>query len=132
MFKLNQRESGFVIHLEGMLSLEKAQRLQFQLRDEWAGMNAPFCLLVDARGFRYFKADAQALFETILEEAVQAGLQRITVVAVSTGLASVFCNSMVRADLMHMYQFMDIAYEPKWKAEVEEWLMEPFTASTGV
>lgn len=126
MFELTQRKNGFVLKLEDMVDIDQLRDIQFQLRDEWAGLNSGFCLLVDARSFRVFTAEAQALFEDLLEEAREHGLQRISVLGVSTGLAMIFCNSMVRTDLMPVYQFMDTAYEPNWSQEVEEWLNAPF------
>lgn len=126
MFELTQRKNGFALRLEGLVDLGQMRRIDFQLQDEWAGMNSGFCLLVDARAFHMFTAEAQALFEHLLEEGRAQGLQRITVLGVSTGLAMVFCNSMIRTDLMPHYQFMDTSYEPNWKQEIEEWLNAPF------
>lgn len=126
MFELTQRKNGFVLKLEGVLDIGQLQLIQFQLRDEWAGMDSGFCLLVDVCSFSLFTADAQALFEGLLEEAEEQGLQRIAVLGVSTRFASVFCDSMVRTDLMSIYQFMDTAYEPNWQQEVDEWLNFPF------
>jgi len=125
MTTIHQQPYGFDIVLEGDIDLEDVQRLQFQLRDEWAGIEPPFSLMVDARRFKLFTADAQALFEGLLEEAVASGLAKITVIAVSTGFAGLFCTIMMRTELMEFYQYMDTAYEPDWKDEVEPWLMEP-------
>lgn len=126
MFELTQRKNGFTLKLEGLVDIGQLQHIQFQLRDEWAGLDSGFCLLVDARTFSVFTAEAQALFEGLLEEAHKQGLQRMTVMGVSTRFATIFCESMIRTDLMSIYQFMDTAYEPNWKQEVEEWLNAPF------
>jgi hypothetical protein len=107
---------------------EAARDLAFQLRDEWAGEEGPFVCTIDARRFICFTVDAQAAFEELLDEALSRGLIRITVLAVSTALAGLFCDIMVRSDAMSIYQFLDVSYEKEYEAEMEEWLSEPFTA----
>lgn len=126
MISLKSRENGFVVVLSETVTLEACRTLQFQLRDEWAGWEDCFVLVVDTRAFRYFTADAQALFEEILEEAMEAGLARITVLGISTAYAGLFCEMMVRLDLMPMYQFLDLSYEEDWRGEMEDWLRGPF------
>lgn len=119
-----------MVRLEGLLKLEDLQTLSFQLRDEWAGMNKPFVLVIDARSFHLFSTDAQALFEELLEEALECGLVRVTVLAITTALASLFCTIMVRTEVMPLYQFLDLAYEENFESEMENWLNEPFSAAS--
>ena len=126
MITLKSRENGFVIVLTETVTLEECKTLRFQLRDEWAGLDTAFVLVVDVRAFRYFTADAQAMFEEIMEEALAEGVERITVLGVSTAYASLFCEMMVRTDLMPLYQFLDLSYEEDWRGEMEAWLGEPF------
>jgi hypothetical protein len=124
MITLKSRERGFVIILSGDIPLSEMQDLHFQLRDEWAGMEESFVLVLDVRKFHSFNADAQAGFEEILEEAREEGLYRITTLGVSTAFASLFCNIMIHTELMEDYQFLDLAYEEDWRAEMESWLQE--------
>jgi len=126
MVALKSRENGFVVVLGDMVTLEDAILLRHQLRDEWAGMGDPFVLVLDIRSFRYFSADAQALVEELLEEALDEGLARVSVLGVSTAFAGQFCNMMVRTEVMPIYQFLDLAYEEDWRAEMERWLSGPF------
>ncbi len=106
--------------------MAQMREFTFQMRDEWAGLDQEFVLLVDARNFKNFSADAQAGFEEFLEEAVEYGLVKITVLGISTALAGLFCSIMVQTDMMEYYQFLDLAYEADWKAEMKSWLDAPF------
>lgn len=126
MALITKRSHGYILRLDGLLVEEEAKQILFQFRDEWAGVHEPFVLVVDARTFRFFAADAQAMFEQMLEEALDAGLVRITVLAISTALAGLFCNIMVRTEAMPVYQFLDLAYEEDFRTEMENWLAEPF------
>ena len=100
------------------------------MRDEWAGEPEPFVWVLDARELTWFTADAQAMFEALLEEGLNRGLLRISVLAVTTALATLFCDMMVRADAMPVYQFLDVAYETNFHEELEQWVREPFSAQS--
>jgi hypothetical protein len=126
MISIRPREHGYALTLEGALDLEVLRELSLQMRDERAGSDDPFVLVIDARNFRHFTADAQACFEEMLEELLQSGLVRVTVLAVSTALANLFCAIMVRTEVMPMYQFLDLEYENDYQKEMENWLNEPF------
>lgn len=125
MIHLSSRPDGYDIQLEGDLTLEQVQVLSIQLQNELAGGEDAFVLVLDARTFRHFHADAQALFEEMLDVCRKKGLHRICVLALSTAFATLFCDIMVRAELMDQYLYMDIAYEPDWHAELESFLSPP-------
>jgi len=123
MISLKKRKNGFVAVLSGNVPLEEVRHFGFQLRDEAAGDPDPFVMVVDTRKFKSFHADAQAELEALLEEAHESlGLERISVLGVSTAFANLFCNMMVRTELMEIYQFLDLAYEEDWRTEMEQWL----------
>lgn len=126
MILITKRPHGFIIRLEGLLEMDAVQILAHQLRDEWAGLEDSFVLVLDARTFKCFAADAQALFEELLEEGLSCGMVRLTVLAISTALANMFCSMMVRTEVMPIYQFLDLAYEEDFRREMEKWLNEPF------
>lgn len=126
MNPLTKRPHGYTLTLQGIVKLETVRELAWQLRDERAGENGPFVLVVDACGLRFFAADAQAVFEELLEKALEDGLTRIAVLARSTSLAGLFCDIMVRTGVMPIYQFLDLDYEDETEAEMESWLSEPF------
>jgi hypothetical protein len=126
MLELKARKHGYVVVMTETITLEDIRRLQFQLKDERAGAEDDFVLVLDIRKFVCFTADAQALLQEILEEFPDSGLAKVSVIAVSTAFASQFCNIMVSADIMALYQFLDIAYEEDWRMEMETWLSEPF------
>ncbi|WFB35288.1 hypothetical protein P3T73_14075 [Kiritimatiellota bacterium B12222] len=130
MFELSYRKHGYILKLHGHMAMEQMRNLYHQLLDECAGTDEDFVMLVDARHFTDFSADAQALFEEMLEEAYDLGMVRITIIGISTALASLFCSIMVQTDLMDIYQFLDLAYETDWKTEMRDWLDEPFPQST--
>ena len=119
MTLLKPRENGFIVLLEGLVTLEDVQRLAFGLRDEMAGLKDPFVLAINAVAFQHFTADAQAELEILLEEAAERGLSRISVLAYSTGFAGLFTEMMLRMDAMEMYQYIDISYEEDWEEELE-------------
>jgi hypothetical protein len=120
MVILKQRKQGFSLELGGLVTLEEVRRLGFGLRDEIAGLPEPFVVVLDAVKLEHFTADAQAEFELLLEEAMERGLCRISVLAYSTGFAGLFCEMMVRMDAMDLYQYIDISYEEDWQEELEE------------
>lgn len=91
----------------------------FGLRDEIAGLEDPFVLAVDVMSFKFFAADAQAEFELFLEELLDRGLSRISVVAYSTSFAGLFTEMMLRIDAMEIYQYIDVSYEEDWEEELE-------------
>lgn len=130
MIDVSYRKNGFILRLEELVDQSQMRDFLFQMRDEWAGLDSYFVLLVDARNFKYFTAEAQASFEEFLEEAAEEGLVRITVLGISTALAGLFCSVMVQTDLMDIYQFLDLAYEADWKKEMKEWLDAPFKEDT--
>lgn len=127
MIQVSYRKNGFILRLEALVDMAQMQEFIFQMRDECAGMDQEFVLLVDARNFKQFTADAQAGFEEVLEEAAECGLVRITVLGISTALAGLFCSIMIQTDMMAIYQFLDLAYEADWKAEMKAWLDAPFS-----
>jgi len=126
MVDIEKREHGFTIFLEGHVGLADMRELYFQLMDELAGFEERFVLVLDARRFSTFSADAQAILEELLEDLPEHGLERVSVLGISTAFAALFCKIMVRTDLMPVYQFLDLAYEDDWEAELEHWLNEPF------
>jgi anti-anti-sigma regulatory factor len=126
MKPITNRPHGYTLTLQGIADLETVQELARQLRDERAGEKEPYILVIDACALRFFAADAQAAFEELLEEALEDGLTRITVLARSTGLAGLFCDIMVRTEVMPIYQFLDLDYEDDAETEMESWLYEPF------
>ena len=126
MFNVSNRTHGLTITLEGLINKEDISALSFQLRSEWAGVSSPFIYVLDVQNFRYFTADAQALFEETLESAFEQGLVRISVLGVTTSLSGLFCAIMVRTGLMEIYQFLDLAYEEDPQTEMNTWLNEPF------
>ena len=128
MTTITMRNHGYTVTLEGVMDMEMARELAFQMRDEWAGATDPFVWLVDARQFSGFTADAQACFEELLEEGLDRGLLRITVLGVSTAYAGLFLNIIMRADVMSLYQFLDVSYEKNFLEEMETWLMDPFSS----
>lgn len=130
MIRLKAHGTGYVAILKDTISQEELRVFRFQLLDERAGETSPFGLVIDTRKFQAFTADAQALMESTLEEFAKSfGLARISVLGVSTGFAALFCNMMVRAELMEVYQFLDLAYEEDWKTEMDAWLdMSQITA----
>lgn len=119
-----------MIKLEGLVSGDDMRTLAIQFHDEWAGQETSFVLVVDARTFVYFTADAQALFEELLEGALDSGLIRVSVLAISTGLANLFCSIMVDTDAMPIYQYLDLSYEKDFRSEMDNWLNEPFQESS--
>jgi hypothetical protein len=119
MVEILHRNSGFKVILIGLVDLEEARRLIFGLRDEIAGGEGAFVLELDVKSFRYFAIDAQAEFELFLEELLERGLSRISVVAYSTGFAGFFTEMMLRIDAMEMYQYIDVAYEEDWEEALE-------------
>lgn len=123
MITLKHRKQGFLIVLAGLVDLEEVRGLAFGLRDEIAGLTEPFVVVLDAVKFEHFTADAQAEFELLLEEAMERGLGRISVLAYSTGFAGLFCEMMVRMDAMDLYQYIDISYEEDWEEELEASLL---------
>jgi len=127
MIPITSRPNGFTLQFRGLLNLDEMEELSRNLHDEWAGLRDPFVLVIDARQFRYFASDAQARFEHLLEESLQHGLVRITVLAISTALANLFCSIMVRTDVMPYYQYLDVAYEDDFLTEMKNWLNEPFS-----
>lgn len=126
MIEVSYRRNGFILRLVGEVDQTQMRECIFQLRDEWAGLDVYFVMLVDARNFKHFTADAQAAFQEMVEEARVEGMLRITVLGISTALAGLFCSIFVQTDMMDIYQFLDLAYEPDWKAEMKEWLDAPF------
>lgn len=126
MIEVSYRKNGFIIRLVESVDQSQMRDFIFQLRDEFAGYHHQFVILIDARNFKFFTADAQASFEELLEEAEEAGMVRITVLGISTALASLFCSIMVQTELMEIYQFLDLAYEADWKTEMKTWLDAPF------
>jgi hypothetical protein len=130
MIEISYRKHGFIIRMGGRVDMEELDTFRFQLADEWAGTEGEFVLLVDARNFQTFTADAQAGFEEVLEAAREQGMIRISVLGISTALASLFCSIMVQTDLMDIYQFLDLSYETDWKNEMKSWLDTPFTPNT--
>jgi hypothetical protein len=119
MITIQLRENGFKIVLKGLVDLEDVRRFAFGLKDEMAGLGQPFVMVIDVLAFDFFAADAQAEFETALEEAVERGLSRISVLAYSTGRAGLFTEMMLRLDAMDMYQYIDMSYEEDWEEELE-------------
>jgi len=126
MIEISYRKYGYIVRLAESIDQAQMRRFICQMRDEWAGEENPFVLLVDARTFKYFTAEAQASFEEFLEEARERGMIRISVLGISTALAGLFCSIMVQTDLMEQYQFLDLAYEEDWKSEMKTWLDSPF------
>ncbi len=125
MITLKKRENGFVVIFKSVIGLEDVRLFRFQLCDEAAGLAQPFVMVFDTRKFSAFAADAQADFESLLEDAYESmGLSRISVLGVSTAYANLFCNMMVRTELMEIYQFLDLAYEEDWQEQMESWLQE--------
>jgi len=125
MTHLEERTNGYTIRFEGDIHLDEVRQLQLDLRNELAGASEPFVLVLDVRTLRHFHADAQAALEEMLENCPENGLHRISAIAVSTGFATLFCDMMVRAELMDLYQYMDISYEPDWRMELESFLALP-------
>lgn len=126
MIEISYRKHGFILQLTGEVNEAQMRQCLFQMRDEWAGLHGKFVILVDARNFKYFTADAQASFQQLMTEADAAGMLRVTVLAISTALAGLFCSIFVQTDLMDLYQFLDLAYETDWKNELKNWLDFPF------
>lgn len=126
MIELIYRRNGFILRVEGIVDMEQMRVLTFQIQDEFAGIEGEFILLIDARTLKHFTADAQAAFQELLETSREQGMVRLTVLGISTALASLFCSIMVQADMMDHYQFLDLAYESDWKAEMKSWLDAPF------
>jgi hypothetical protein len=126
MIEVSYRRNGFIIRLEGEVNDAQMRECLFQMRDEWAGLDVSFVVLVDARSFKHFSADAQASFQQLMTEASEEGMLRVTVLGISTALASLFCSIFVQTDLMDLYQFLDLAYETDWKNEMKAWLDAPF------
>ena len=126
MIEVSYRKNGYILRLEDLVDLLQMREFTFQMRDEWAGLDEKFVLLIDARNFKNFAADAQAAFEELLEEAAGCGMIRITVLGISTALAGLFCSIMIQTELMDLYQYLDLAYEADWKAEMKAWLDSPF------
>ncbi len=119
MNEIKQRNHGFKIVLEGLVELYAVYNLIFGLRDEIAGLSDPFVLEVDVVAFKYFTAEAQAEFELFLEELLDRGLCRLSVLAYSTAFAGLFTEIMLRIDGMEIYQYIDISYEEDWEEELE-------------
>lgn len=119
MIKLETRKDGFNAVLDGRVDLPDVTGFVFALRNETAGMAEPFVLVLDVVEFRHFTADAQAELELFLEELLELGLSRLSVVAYSTGHAGSFTEMMVRVDAMDLYQYIDISYEEDWEEELE-------------
>jgi indole-3-glycerol phosphate synthase len=130
MIEISYRKHGFITRLTGIVDMEAMRSFRFQMEDELAGTEGEFVLLVDARNFQTFTADAQAGFEELLESAREHGMVRVSVLGISTVLASLFCSIMVQTDLMESYQFLDLAYETDWKNEMKTWLDTPFTSTS--
>ncbi len=127
MIQLDARTHGYTILLKDEIQIQGVQNLDFELRNELAGLEgSPFVIVVDAIAFQHFTADAQALFEETLEFCLESGLVRISVLAVSTAHAGLFCEMMLRVDLMDLYQYLDLSYEEDWRTELETFLEEPF------
>lgn len=130
MIEVSYRRNGFILRLEGEVDAVQMQNCLFQMRDEWAGLDVYFVVLVDARNFKHFTADAQASFQQLMTEASEEGMLRVSVLGISTALASLFCSIFVQTDLMDLYQFLDLAYETDWKNEMKGWLDAPFYIET--
>ncbi|MCC5848103.1 MAG: hypothetical protein JJU29_08415 [Verrucomicrobia bacterium] len=127
MIQIDTRSHGYTALLKEEIDLPAVQELDFDLRNELAGLeDSEFVLVLDARKFHHFTADGQALFEELLEFCFESGLARISVLAVSTAHAGLFCEMMLRADLMDIYQYLDLSYEEDWRTELETFLAEPF------
>jgi len=125
MIHLEERFNGYTIRLEGDIHLDEVRQLCLDLQNELAGASDPFVLVLDVRLLRHFHADAQAALEELLERSREDGLRRVSAIAVSTAFATLFCDMMVRADLMDIYQYMDISYEPDWRMELDAFLLLP-------
>lgn len=126
MITLCPRDHGYIVTLSEEVSAEDARKLAFDLENELAGPGEAFVLQIDVREFGHFTADGQAYFEEVLERCKDKGLARVSLLAVSTALAGIFREIMVRNDLMDLYQYLDLSYETEWEAEMEAHLMEPF------
>lgn len=127
MIALEVRNRGYIVTLAKEVSGDESRVLAFELDNELAGgQGEPFVLQLDAREFHHFTADGQAHIEEILERVREKGLARISLVAVSTALAGLFRDIMMRTELMDLYQYVDLSYETEWEAEMEAHLMEPF------
>jgi ABC-type transporter Mla MlaB component len=126
MFHFHSRAHGFILTLDGEIDAHDMRGFVFELENELAGAEGPFVLQINVQTLHHFTADAQALFEECLENAKIQGLYRVTVLAKSTAHASLFCDMMVRSELMSDYQFLDVSYEEDWEMEMETWLGEAF------
>jgi len=124
--KVTPLDLGWKVQFLSVVSDEDIKSFNLQLRNELAGSAGSFVLVIDLQEFKYFTADAQASLEETLEDFKSEGLIRVGVLAFSTAFAALFCDIMVRIDMMPLYRYFDISYEENWEAELEEYVEKPF------